>query len=193
MGYYFSGPNCGDGKGPKPWRDLGNSSIGILEVYSVHPNDTADPVKAIKESFMKSLHHSSNPDDIIFPNYRSGLKGYDWWISAIEDGSAVGMGHSYNAAVWAECRKFATQFLKEARKYLPDDIKMLIDDARKQYEIIAANLESISKDYPFTPALNNKPMGIDDRTGKTVESLKNARNAEESGLRFLEEIVKKLS
>jgi len=193
VGYYFSGPSCEDGKGPKPWRDLGNTSIGILEVYSLHPSDTANPVKAIKESFEKTLYHATNPDDIIYPNYRSGLKGYDWWISAIEDGSAVGMGHSYNAAVWTECRKFAAQFLKEARKHVTDDVKILLDDARKQYNIVATNLESISMDYPFAPTLDNKPLGIDGRTRKTVESLKNAREAEASGLGIFKEIVKKLS
>jgi len=193
MGYYFSGPSCEDGKGPKLWRDLGNTGIGILEVYSVHPTGTANPVKAIKESFEKSLYHASNPDDIIYPNYRSGLKGYDWWISAIENGSAVEMGHSYNAAVWAECRKFAAQFLKEAGKHVNSDVKIMVDDARKQYDFVATNLESITKDYPFTPALDNKPLGIDDRTSKTVECLTNAKKAETSGLGILKEIVKKLS
>ncbi len=193
VGYHYSGPGCEDGKGPKPWRDLGNTGIGILEMYSVHPSDTADPVKAIKEALEKSLHHSTNPEDIFYPNYRSGLKGYDWWISAIEDGSAVAMGHAYNAGVWAECRKFAAQFLKEARKHVSDDVRTLIDNARKQYEMVAANLESVSKDYPFTIGLENKSLGIDDRTSKTVESLKTARNAEEQGLDSLKPIVEALS
>jgi DNA-binding transcriptional ArsR family regulator len=192
VGYHYSGPGCEDGKGPKPWRNLGNTGIGILEMYSVHPCDTTNPVKAIKEALEKSLHHASNPDDIIFPNYRSGLKGYEWWISAIQDGSAVAMGHAYNAGVWAECRKFAAQFLKEARKHVSGDGRILIDAAQKKYEIVSANLESISKDYPFTPALGNNPLGIEGRTTKTIDSLKNAKDAEESGMAILHDIVKAL-
>ncbi|MHA1136064.1 MAG: ArsR/SmtB family transcription factor [Candidatus Thorarchaeota archaeon] len=192
VGYHYSGPGCENGKGPKPWRDLGNTGIGILEVYSVHPSGTANPVKAIKQALVKSLYHASNPEDTIFPNYRSGLTGYDWWISAIEYGSAQVMGHAYNAGVWAECRKFAAQFLKEARKHVTGDIRILIDAAQKQYKIVASNLESISKDYPFTPGLDSKPIGVEGRTTKTVDSLKNAKAAEESGMTILQDIVKAL-
>ncbi|TFG27853.1 ArsR family transcriptional regulator [Candidatus Thorarchaeota archaeon] len=193
VGYHYAGPGCEDGKGTKPWKDLGNSGIGILEVYSVHPADTADPVKAMKEAFQKAVHHASNPKDIIYPNYRAGLEGYDWWISAIEDGSALSMGHSYNAGVWAECRKFAVQFLKEGKKHVTGDVKILLDKARYQYEIVAANLESIAKDYPFAPRLDNRPLGIDERTKRTYDSLIEARNAEREGLGILKDIVEKLS
>lgn len=192
VGYHYLGPNCDSGKGPKPWKDLGNTGIGILEVYSVHPSDTANPVKAIKEAFEKAIYHAGNPNDIIFPNYRSGLEGYDWWISAIQDGSALAMGHSYNAAVWAECRKFAVQFLKEARKYVDESSKKLLDDARKQYEIVAANLENITKDYPFTSGLGNKPLGTDGRTTRTVKALQTIRNAEDAGLSILKKVVENL-
>jgi len=193
IGYHYSGPHCDDGKGPKPWKELGTSGLEFIEVYSVHPTDTANPKKAIKEALEKALHHASNPPDIIFPGYRSGLKGFDFWISAIEDGSALSMGHSYNAAVWAECRKYAVQFLKEAKKYVESDVRDLLDDAKKQYEIVEENLESVTKDHPFTPALENKPLGVEERTKSTLESLKRAKVAEASGLDILKEVVKKLS
>ena len=192
VGYFFSGPGCEDGKGPKPWKDLGNTGTGILELYSVHPTETANPTKAMRESFEKVLYHASNPDDIIFPNYKSGLKGYDWWISAIENGSAVLMGHSYNAAVWHECRKFAAEFLKESQKYVNGTTKDTMDEAHKQYEIVARSLENITKDYPFTPSLENKPIGTDDRTKKTIESLTIAKEAEGKGLSLLKYLIKDL-
>jgi hypothetical protein len=192
VGYHFSGPGCEEGKGPKPWKDLGTSEIGILEVYSIHPTDTANPIKAIRESFEKVLYHASNPENIIFPNYRSGIEAYDWWITAIKEGIALEMGNAYNAVTWAECRKFAVQFLKEAKKHVNKDIGLLLDNARKQYEIVAKNLENITKDYPFTLGMENKPIGIDDRTQRTVEALKIVRDAEQTGLIILKDIVENL-
>jgi hypothetical protein len=31
MGYHYSGPGADDGKGPKSWRELGDTGIGIVE------------------------------------------------------------------------------------------------------------------------------------------------------------------
>ncbi|TFG31347.1 ArsR family transcriptional regulator, partial [Candidatus Thorarchaeota archaeon] len=150
IGYYYSGPGIEDGTGPKPWKEIGNSHIGILEMYSVHIEASEDHQKAIKDAFTKVLYHATNPDDIIFPNYRSGIQGYDWWIAAIKDGSAIAMGHSYNTAVWTECRKYAVEFLKEARKHVSSDVKHLINEAKESYDIVYKSLERIQKDYPFS-------------------------------------------
>jgi len=35
QGYYFSGPSWQPVKGPKNWQELGDTGIGVLEVYSV--------------------------------------------------------------------------------------------------------------------------------------------------------------
>jgi len=191
IGYFYSGPGCVDGKGPKPWKDVGISQIGILEIYSVRLTGTENPVNAIKEAVEKAIYHAGNPADLIFPNYRSGLQGYDWWISAIEDGSALSMGHSYNAAVWAECRKYATQFLREAKIHVEGKVKVLVEEARKYYEIVHKNLESVVNDYPFSPTLENIPLGIEERTHRTATKLQNAKDAESKGLGVLKEIIKR--
>jgi len=193
IGYFYSGPRHDEGSGPKPWQEVGISDIGVLEIYSVHATDTANPVKAIKESLERILYHASNPSDLIFPNYRSGLAGYDWWIEAIESGSALTIGHSYNAAIWSECRKYATKFLKEAKKYVDSDTKELLDDARDSYEISAYNLGRINKDYPFSTKLELTPLGIDDRTHHTVQCLRRAKDAEKNGLAVLKSIVDTIS
>ena len=193
VGYYYSGPVCDNGTGPKPWREIGTSQIGILEIYSVHTTGTEDPQKAIREALTKVLYHSTNPKDIIYPNYRSGLKGYDWWISAVQDGSALSMGHSYNAVVWAECRKYAVEFLKEARRYLSGTTRKLIDDARDSYEIVSNNLQNIQKTYPFSATLPLEPLGVDERTSSTVDELKSARAAEAKGLETIKEIIEEMT
>lgn len=193
VGYYYSGPGFDDGTGPKPWKDVGTSQIGILEIYSIRIVEAKDPQKTIRDALTKALYHSKNPEDIILPNYRSGLKGYDLWISAIQDGSALSMGHSYNTAVWAECRKYAVEFLKEARKYVNGNIRRLIDDARNSYEIVSRSLESIQKEYPFSASLPPEPLGIDEKTSSTVEELMKARTAEAEGLNLIEEIIREMN
>ena len=102
------------------------------------------------------------------------------------------MGHSYNAAVWAECRKYAVEFLKEARRHLGGNPRKLIDDARVSYEIVSKSLENVHKMYPFSALLKPEPLGVDERTSSTVEELKRAKEAEEKGLRILTEIVNEL-
>jgi hypothetical protein len=193
VGYFISGPGYDDGTGPRPWADVGKSQIGILEIYSVHPTQAANPMKTIRDSFQKVLYHSSNPSDLIFPNYRSGLAGYDWWISAIEDGSALAMGHAYNAAVWAECRKYAVGFLKEAKKYAQDDAETLLDEARSAYEISANILNRIHHEYPFSPTAEQSPLGIDSRTHRTVQGLMRIKEAEKNGLIILKNLLNLLS
>jgi hypothetical protein len=192
-GYFYLGPGNDETSGPRPWRDVGNSEIGILEIYSVHPTNTANPVKTIRDSFERALYHSGNPSDLIFQNYRSGIVGYDWWIAAIEDGSALSMGHSYNAAVWSECRKYAVEFIKEAKKHVEGEAKNLLDEARASYEISARNLEHVHNDYPFSQILGQVPLGIDERTQRTVQALKRAKDAEKNGLAILRTIVEVLS
>ncbi len=77
-GYIYSRPGHVKETGLLPWNELGTSPIGILEIHSVHPTDTADSSKAIKESFQNVLYHAGNPSDLILPSYRSGIAGYDW-------------------------------------------------------------------------------------------------------------------
>jgi len=193
IGYHYSGPHCDDGKGPKPWKELGVSGTGIIEVYSVHPTEKVNPMKVIKDSFEKVLHHATNPDGTIFPSYRSGLEAYDLWISAIQDGSAVTMGNAYNAVVWAECRKYAVEFLKEAKKKLSREMSTLIDTSMSHYQDVSKNLDSLVKLFPFSSGMSEEPIGISSKNNEGVEYLNAAKDAEEKGLDSLKLIVEVLS
>ena len=65
-GYYYSGPGCDEGKGPKPWRELGDTGIGIIEMYSLKPNDPREEQLAVKDALSFALDHSGNPEEWIF-------------------------------------------------------------------------------------------------------------------------------
>lgn len=190
-GYHFSGPGCDSGKGPKPWKELGDTGIGCLEVYSVRPAQAADDRKAVREALEFAGEHATNPEKWVFPKYNTGLAGFDTWIDALETGKADGFGMAFNAQVWSECRDHAVSFLKEAKERIGAQTAPLFDEAREHYEVVAAGLKKAADAFPF---FGMKPEHIKDpervRTG--LESLKTARDAEGLGLESLEKIANSL-
>ena len=191
VGYYFSGPRCDLGNGPRPWRELGDTKIGWLEMYWIKPGKPARETTAIKGAFAFALEHAQSPSKWIFPKYRAGLAGFQNWISALEEGRAHGFGVAYNAAVWSECRKMAVEFLKEAKERTDGKLAPLFDDAKAHYEVVAENLGKVSGIFPFPPQAEE----VADRTRceEAIEYLANARKAEELGLKSIETILSRLS
>ena len=191
QGYYFSGPGCDSGKGPKPWKELGDTEIGVLEMYSVRPGQAADDIKTVKEAIAFVLEHSTSPAKWIFPKYKAGVAGFDNWIQAVDTKKADGFGMAYNAQVWSECRDFAVAFLREAKDRLGRKWAGLFDEAIGHYEVGAANLRAVSDTFPFHGL---KPEHIEDesRLRTALEHLRQAREAEASGLKALERIATEL-
>lgn len=190
-GYYFSGPGCDEGRGPKPWQELGESEIGVIEMYSVKPGQAADDVQTVKDALAFALEHATSPTKWIFPKYKAGLDGYDAWIRALESGTADGFGMGYNAAVWAECRGYAVLFLKEAQERLDRRAAALFDRALDEYQVVFENLQTVAEAFPFH---GMEPEHIKDpaRIRTAIEALQAARNAESDGLESLRGIVNEL-
>lgn len=190
-GYYFSGPKCDSGKGPKPWQEVGDTQIGCLEMYSVSQIDGVDDVKVIKDAFEHVLEHSKSPEKWIFPKYKAGVAGFDNWIAALETNMADGLGMAYNAEVWNECRRFAVQFLREAKRRTGDRLSDLFDEAMDHYSVVSENLKKVAHLFPF---FDMKPEHIKDETRRVpaLEHLKEAREAEELGLKSLKKILGQL-
>jgi hypothetical protein len=191
IGYYFSGPLCDSGKGPKPWKKLGDSQIGVLEMCTVKPGKAADDTITVKQALAFALEHAQSPAKWIFPKYKAGLDGYDNWIGALEIGAAHGVGMAYNAAVWSECRRFAVEFLHESRARLNHDLHALFDEAIMHYNVVAQNLNKVAEAFPFHA---RKPEHIEDKSRRrtALECLRAARTAEEAGLITLEQIQQRL-
>jgi hypothetical protein len=193
VGYYYSGPGCDEGKGPKPWRELGDTGIGVLELYSIAPGQAADDATTVAEALSFALEHAANPKEWIFEHYRAGLEGYDNWISALQAGKASDMGMRYNAGVWLECRKNAVGFLEEAKERLPDHADGPFDEALTHYRAVAENLGKVAEAYPWTFEASDEDLLPADETSRAaVEALQAARGAEAAGLQALEEIVQGL-
>ena len=96
-----------------------------MEFHIVKPWEKVPDRKTIKEALQFALDISKSPEKWIISGYKSGFAGYELWINALKENRADAFGTAYNAATWAECRKYAVEFLKEAKHRLSRAIKYL--------------------------------------------------------------------
>ena len=186
VGYYYSGAGCDDGKGPFPWEKLGMSDIGFLAMYRVKPGQKADDRTVVREALEFAVEFAEKPENWVLPDYRSGSAAYDAWIKAIEIGDAHAWGMAYNSAVWAECRKFAVEFLEEAKARLDQVDSGLFDEAVQNYNMVAKILLEIESLFPFPPHEELKDAG---NRNAAVELLKKAQQAEIKGMDAIKRIL----
>lgn len=188
-GYYFTGPLCPDGGGPKPWQELGRTAIGVVELFSVRPGEAIAERELVRRALALALQQAENSDEWSPPEYHTGLAGYDRWIRAVEEGTALEIGLAYNAAAWGECRRFAVEFLAELGQRLDAGPFGAIAEAHLHYREVAKHLAEVSRHYPFSPGLSSEPIGGDPRRGVVGRLLRAARGAEARGLKALDEIA----
>jgi hypothetical protein len=189
-GYFFSGADSDTGEDVKPWNELGETNIGMIEMYSVRPVEKSDDAKTVKEALEFALEYSKGPEKWIFPKYKTGLAGYDQWIKALEEGEADQWGMPYNSVVWHECRTYAVGFLKEAKEKVDSELGPLFDEAIRHYKIVSENLEQVTKLFPFPP--KGEEVKDAELRMTAVGYLEKAREAEASGLAALENIASRL-
>jgi hypothetical protein len=189
-GYYVSGPGCDEGQGPIPWRKLGASEIGVVFASSISPGESADERKTVRDALSFALDVGYNRRR--WTDSAGGLVGYDVWIRTLRAGRAERFGLGYNSAVWAESRKFAVEFLKEAQQRLDGGPDRLFEQAVEHYKIVAEALRTVADTYPFQQG-KHEPAAADDRALATAETLKQAREAEAAGLAVLAEVVRDLN
>jgi hypothetical protein len=194
-GYYYKGWGAEQGKGPVYWDDLGQTDIGLLGMHFVRPAPSSVPFReAVKNAFQFVLEFSANSKRWVPEDCKAGPEGYARWISLFETGRENGYGVSYNAAELAEGRKFAVEFLEEAKGNLGTEFRPLFDQAIRHYQLVARNLEMMSQVFPHNlwsgqPAANlNDPK----KRQAAVQYLRAARDAEVEGLKVLAAIVEKL-
>lgn len=195
IGYYFNGCLADEGEGPVPWKDTDKREIGLIEFVAVHPGEPAPPNVAVKAALEKAIMFATNPGDLRHPGYHSGVGAYDAWIKFLDGSYDYSKehclhGNSYNAEVWRECRKFAVDYLYEAKDKVGDH-GALFDEAIGHYSDVRDNMECLARQYPF---LTRQPDHLTDenRRAEATKYLQQARDAEEQGLNALDELVKVL-
>jgi len=187
VGYYYSGAGCDEGAGPKPWQEVGDSEIGVLEMYNVEPCEPVADAELVKQALAFALEHAESPEKWIYPNYRSGPPGFDLWAEALENGTANRFGQGYNGAVWAECRAEAVDFLKEAKVRLAGQADLLFDEAIEHYSLVHAKLKALAELHPFVMRGSEEDEELTSPEGAAL--VREAATAERKGLAVLETLL----
>jgi RNA polymerase sigma factor (sigma-70 family) len=187
VGYHFSGPLHDDGAGPKPWQDLGATEIGCLDVYSVQQVSPAPVARAVKDALALALKHAKGPREWVFPGYTSGPAAFETWASAVEKGTALSFGHSYNAEVWAECRRQAVTFLNEARTRLNGTPVAALEESAAHYSVVASKLKAVRDLHPFRSPAESRDEHV--RSPEAATLLREAGTAEAKGLESIRSVI----
>ncbi len=184
-GYYYSGCDAMEGAGPKPWQEVGNTEIGVMEMYTVHPGIAADDERTVRQALSLGREMSQGSRKWFFPKYSQGLAGYDAWIGALESGKTNPWGASYNGMVWAECRTMAAAFLKEVSERLDGDFSKQLNETAVHYAFVAENLRSVAELFPFPPD-GDEQIKDADLCKQACDLLRKAKEAESEGMRVVE-------
>ena len=187
-GYHFSGPGCTEGKGPKPWAELGDTGIGVLEMFRMAKGTRADDDRVVRDALTFALVHATDTERWVFPDYKAGLSGYENWIDALQSGRVDGMGMAYNAAVWQECRGHAVHFLQEAQERLGGRAARPLAEAAARYQTVFEHLTTVSKLFPFH-GRDPRHLQERERVETATQALRSAKSAETLGLESLRAIV----
>ena len=188
VGYLYSGPSPTNSTGPKPWRELGDSGIGCVEVYKVEACSPAPDDVVVKQAIAKALRHAEAPPEWVYPQYRSGPKAFEAWADALAEGKAGRFGLGYNAAVWEECRRNAVAFLREARQRLAGRSDGLFDEAIEHYTSVHSKLNALVVLYPFDAKTGSEEV----RSPEGAELMRAAAQAEAQGLEVLRQLAQAL-
>jgi len=189
-GYFYSGPMADNGEGPLLWQKLGTSDIGCLGMYRVRASEPAGDVHTVRVALATAVKFAEDPGEWIYDKYRSGTTGYNLWINALNENRAHPWGMAYNSAVWAECRHFAAEFLKEARNRLDGCLSALFDEAIEHYGETGKQLNHLTALFPFPPG---EELKDENKRAAAVKRLEQARDAEAKGVEMLKKLLLELS
>lgn len=122
------------------WRELGDSFH--MNFYVFERAKPADPAAAILASLDYAVDLHRNPSKHSWPCYGIGPDAYANWISAApECGSSH--GNWWNATVWSECRRMASEYFAEMRGW-PGGVAQTAAGLSVAYAAIADNLARLS-------------------------------------------------
>jgi hypothetical protein len=185
-GYYFVGPPTEVEEGPRPWNDLGETEIGVFELYSIQPGKKAQVETVVREALKYVKRQVKG--EYKFDNYYTGPEAFEKWASGVSEGKADLGGLGYNTEVWWECRLHAVEFLIEAKRRMGKH-NALFDTAVKHYEEIVVKLNEVKKLYLFNPGNYGKLIEVNDSSADAAKLIHDAGIAERKGLESLDNIL----
>ena len=116
------------------------------------------------------------------------MKGYEYWITGLEEGITDRFGLGYNATLWSECRHYTVEFLLEIEDIFSKDHKLIHNECLGKYRMVAESLGNIAREFPWIPKAECKLVEKNEKSEYIVELLKTARDSEAEGLKLLEDM-----
>jgi hypothetical protein len=137
------------------------------------------------ETILEALRQWGRP---AYGQYRFGADAYDVWIEALRAERADRFGCGYNAACYAEGRRFAQQFLERMSSRRPLAANLL-QDAAGSYQEAADAMERVSEVFPFSHDEGGRITAAAE-IEQAAGFLAKARDAETVAMACLTEITK---
>lgn len=119
------------------WAEFGD--VYHVNYFSYYRCEPAPVRTTVADSLRYALDMLAIPSAPTCEAYGAGLRAYDYWIGAVNDGAGSSHGNWWNGTVWAECRQMAAQYFREIGTAVPGASETVAVLAER-YAIIAANL-----------------------------------------------------
>ncbi len=170
-------------------------------IYAIHPIERAPAKEIIRESLAFAVHAWSHNKGWAH-EVKHVPAAYDNWITGYESGEKIETHDTaYCTAVWAETRRYATEFLVEARKIMSGQATTAFDEAIMHYAEVRDQLARVSELFPQVTAKPGEDIQAlreanahltrdQDRRDEAAAAVRAAREAEAKGIAAIEQVLK---
>lgn len=181
-------------EGTITYEQFSQPKIPLLFIVTIEDSLPHSKYEMLRMALDMIVDHARGREwtDVFGDSFAQGLKGYDAWISAMENRRADEFGNAYNTAVAADAREFAAQFLRElvvkwdADNVVERTVRAKAAEAAVHYEAVAQALGTMREMFPFPAGGNPKDAAAAD---KAIELLRRAQQAETKGVEVLEGLL----
>jgi len=188
QGYYAlraePGATSSAPRGPVPWQTVG-ATIGWVRFQSIARCEPAPDEVTVGEGLRAA--HQRATEGKPMAGGAMGPDAFDLWAQSLETGTIGSPGHRYCAAVYAELRRDAVAFLREAQERLPGRADALFVEALRYYELASERLDAV---HALHPPVNGAEGTL--RCPEAAGLLRQAGAAERRGLPILAAIAERL-
>jgi len=149
----------------QPWGDefpVGRVTYGTWDefkedkfacFYSFTTIDKADRKKMFIDSLKYAVDISDNDKEHSREGYTAGIKAYDTFIEAVENGHGTSHGNWWNCMVYSECRQMASDYFAEM-KDIAGGVEDICTSISKDYKLVAEGLnKAADKSIPIKPKI----------------------------------------
>jgi hypothetical protein len=162
----------GEDQPPIPFDAL--NSVGEAYLLTFPMPAPLPPADADRQAIARAVSRFQTPS--ANPLYQTGAAAYDRWIEELQARRADAGGNSYNAACYAEGRRFAREFLQRLATRTPS-VAASLAPAIQDYATAAQAMDRLTALFPFRgqygTVVEDAPAIAD-----AAEALRTARDAE---------------